>query len=86
MQFEQRSRQAAVTAAAEAAGLTAGARDQIGARIPSRLLAAAKTRTGLSSNTDVLEYALAKVALEDDFGPRLLALKGSIPDDIELEL
>jgi hypothetical protein len=27
---------------------------------------------------------LAKVALEDDYGAELLALKGSVPDDVEL--
>jgi hypothetical protein len=33
----------------------------------------------------VIEYALAKVALEDDYGAKLLALKGTVPADIDLE-
>jgi hypothetical protein len=33
-----------------------------------------------------LLYALSKVALEDDFGPRLLALKDSVPRDLTLDV
>jgi hypothetical protein len=32
-----------------------------------------------------VEYALAKVALEDDFGAKLVARKGSIPPDLKLD-
>lgn len=73
-------------AAAEQAGLLEGARKAIGARIPQPLIEAAKARTGLASTTDVVEYALAKLALEDDFGPKLVARKGRVPQDLDLEL
>ena len=36
--------------------------------------------------TDLVEYALAKVALEDDFGAKLVARKGSIRRDLDLGL
>jgi hypothetical protein len=74
-----------VASAAEEAGWLQGGRDRVGARIHSRLLAAAKARSGLTSDTDLIEYALARVALEDDFGAKLLELTGSIPADIDLE-
>ena len=49
-----------------------------------RLISAAKAKSGIDSQTELLEYALSKVALEDDFGKKLLARKGSVPDDVEL--
>ena len=78
-------RRAATFAEAENAGLLGGARRPVGARVAEPLLQAAKQRSGLTSTTEVLEYALAKVALEDDFGERLLALKGTVPPDLDLE-
>jgi hypothetical protein len=71
---------------ARAAGLLCGEFGHIGARIRRRLLDVAKARAGIVSNTELLEYALARVALEDDFGPRLLALKGSMAAEFDLEL
>ncbi len=79
------TRLASVTAMAEAAGLLAGDRGAIGARVHTALIEAAKSRSGLRGTTAVIEYALAKVALEDDYGAKLLALKGTIQDDIDLE-
>lgn len=70
---------------AEEAGLFEGPKTQVGARLPKRLLETAKKNSGLTSTTEVLEYALAKMAIEDDFGPKLLALEGTIPADIDLE-
>lgn len=79
------ARLASVTAMAEAAGLRTGDRGAIGARVHISLIEAAKARSGLSATTAVIEYALAKVALEDDYGAKLLALKGTVPADIDLE-
>jgi len=80
------ARRRSVVAAAKAAGLMAGDNGALGARIPHRLVAEAKERSGISSTTELVEYALAKVALEDDFGRKLVARKGTIPADIKLEL
>jgi len=79
-------RRDAVVAAAEEAGLLTGSNSHVGARVPSHLLKAAKARSGIESTTDLVEYALAKVALEDDFGSKLIAKKGSLPTDLDLEL
>jgi hypothetical protein len=75
-----------VVAAAEAAGLLKGDNNALGARVPSLLVRRAKERSGIGSTTDLVEYALAKVALEDDFGAKLVARKGSVPAEIKLEI
>ncbi len=64
-----------------------GTKDRtIGGRVPSALVEAAKARSGIASDSELLLYALSKVALEDDFGQRLLAMKGSVPKDVALDV
>lgn len=85
--FEYASaRQRSVVAAAQAAGLMTGTNSALGARVPRELVARAKQRSGIDSTTDLVEYALAKVALEDDFGSKLVGLKGSISPDVIFDL
>jgi hypothetical protein len=62
-----------------------GENGRIGGRVRRDLVAAAKKKSGIASDTELLEYALAKVALEDDFGARLVRRKGRIAKDIDLE-
>ena len=72
-------RRAAALEIAEREGLL-GPRDRsIGGRVPSRLLDRALQLSGTASTTELLVYALAKVALEDDFGRRLVDRKGHVP-------
>ena len=78
-------RRAVVLATVKDAGLLNGARGRIAARIRKQLVEAAKARSGIKSDTDLLEYALARVALEDDFGQKLIAREGRAPRDIDLE-
>ena len=66
-------------------GLLGGENGRIGGRVRQGLVAAAKEKSGIASDTDLLEYALAKVALEDDFGAKLVARAGRIPKDLDLE-
>lgn len=69
---------------ATAAGYLRGQKsERVGGRLPKRLILAAKEKSGIQSQSELLEYALSKVALEDDYGKKLLSLKGSIPDDVE---
>jgi len=77
-------RRAAIVSAARRAGLLEGKDSHLGARVSAQLVEAAKSRSGLDSTTDVVEYALAKVALEDDYGARLVRRKGTIPKDLDL--
>jgi hypothetical protein len=68
-------------------GLLGGAKDtRIAGRVSRRLVAAAKRRAGAQSDTDVIEIALATLALEDDFGAMLVRRKGSVPRDLDLGL
>ena len=78
------TRRRTVVEAAKAEGLLAGDNSALGARVPHRLITRAKERSGIASTTDLVEYALAKVALEDDFGVKLVRRKGSIPADLKL--
>jgi hypothetical protein len=69
---------------AAAAGYLQGPKsERVGGRVPKRLFLAAKKKSGIQSQSELLEYALSKVALEDDYGKKLIDLKGSIPDDVE---
>jgi hypothetical protein len=58
---------------------------KVSGRIHRGLLNAAKRRTGIESETALLEYALAKVAIEDDFGAHLAKLRGTVSKDVDLE-
>jgi hypothetical protein len=82
---EGNPRRNAVLKTAKDAGLFAGATSRIAGRIRKPLIEAARARSGIKSDTELLEYALACVALEDDFGERLLARRGRVPKDIDLE-
>ena len=78
-------RRNAVLKTARDAGLLAGESSRIAGRIRKPLIDAARARSGIKSDTELLEYALACVALEDDFGQKLLARRGRGPEDIDLE-
>lgn len=79
-------RQTRILESAREEGLL-GARDRtIGGRVPAPLVEAAKLRTGIQSDSELLLYALSKVAVEDDFGRRLVARKGRISRDAALDL
>jgi hypothetical protein len=78
-------RREAVIETAKNAGLLAGASGRIAGRIRKQLVNAAKARSGIKSDTELLEYALARVALEDDFGQKLIARQGRVPRDLYLE-
>lgn len=59
---------------------------RISGRVRRVLIDAAKRRTGLGSDTELVEYALAKLALEDDFGAQLVRGRGSVPRDVDLAI
>jgi len=64
---------------AQERGLLGSKDRQVGGRFSDALIDEAKRVSGITENTDLLTYALIKVALKDDFGDRLLARKGRIP-------
>ncbi len=71
---------------AESKGLLSGARTQVvRARMPSQLVAQAKRRTGIESDSKLLEAALANIAVADDYAEWLHSQRGSISSDLDLE-
>ena len=50
------------------------------------LVVAAKARTGVESDSELLQLALATLAVGDDFGKWLLAQAGRLDPDFALEL
>ena len=72
---------------ARAVGLLGEAKNtRLSGRVPAGLIEAAKKRAHVSSDTELLELALSRLALEDDFGARLVRRKGSVPADIDLAI
>lgn len=70
---------------AQLAGLLAGKKEKrVSGRAHEQLFRAAAERSGLDGS-ELIEYALAKVALEDDFADKLLGLTGAVSRDIDLE-
>ncbi len=68
-------------------GALAGARSKkLSTRVDPGLLAAARRRTGLQSDSDLVNAALAVVAAGDDFGAWLVTQAGRLPEDFELAL
>lgn len=74
-----RERREAVLKAVEEQGLLGPRDTTIGGRVPLRLLERARERSGATSNSELLLYALSKVALEDNFGAWLVSRSGRIP-------
>lgn len=71
---------------ARTAGFLGGPKDtRLSGRVSAKLVEAAKQRAGVTSDTELLELALSRLVLEDDFGSYLVSRKGSIPKDIDLE-
>jgi hypothetical protein len=76
---DRSARRAAFLQAAEDRGLLGSKDRRVAARFHEALIDEAKRVSGISENTDLLTYALVRVALEDDFGDKLLARKGRVP-------
>ena len=71
---------------AEEQGLLRGERNQVvRGRMPKALVAQAKKRTGVVSDTDLIELALANIAVADDYAEWLLARRGTIDREANLE-
>jgi len=71
---------------AEQEGLLRGSRTKIvRGRMPEALVSAAKKRTGIKSETKLIEVALANIAMSDNYGEWLLSQSGTIDPEIDLE-
>lgn len=67
-------------------GLLRGERTQVvRGRMPEALVARAKKRTGIASDTDLIELALANIAVADDYADWLLTRRGTVDREADLE-
>lgn len=78
------SRFEAVMKAAEHSGLLGEKSARIGGRISPALLEQAKKQTGIQTDTDLIEFALANVALDDDFGKTFEEVRGTVDSSLKL--
>src|SRR5437867_9976968 len=71
---------------AEERGLFRGTRTKVmRGRMPEALVSRAKARTGIKSDTKLLEVALANLAVADDYPEWLLSQRGTVSGDVDLE-
>jgi hypothetical protein len=70
-----------------ARGQLEGARtERLSARVDPGLIKAARAKTGLGNDSELVNAALAVLAAPDDFGPWFAAQGGRLPKDFELDL
>lgn len=71
---------------AEDKGLLGGGRTlMIRGRMPEALVSQAKRKTGIASDSKLLEAALASLAVADDYAELLIARRGTVSADLDLE-
>ena len=71
---------------AEKEGLLRGERTQVvRGRMPEALVIRAKKRTGIDSDTDLIEVALANIAVADDYADWLLSRRGVLDREADLD-
>lgn len=74
----------AVMRAAERSGLLTKKSGRIGGRVSQALVRQAKRLTGIEADTELIEFALASVALEDKFAEVFKGARGKVDPDIKL--
>lgn len=71
---------------AEKQGLLSGGRTlTVRGRMPSLLVERAKKKTGIQSDSKLIEAALANIVAADDYADWLLAQRGTVSPDLDLE-
>jgi hypothetical protein len=74
----------AVLAAADRSGLREQKTERISGRVSPDLVRQAKEHTGISSDTELLEFALANLALVDRFAEAFHSVRGRVDKELEL--
>jgi len=70
--------------AAENSGLLSKKSGRIGGRVSPALIRQAKRQTGIETDTDLIEFALATVALEDNFAEVFKDARGKVDPELKL--
>ena len=73
-----------VMTAAEKSGLLGEKTSRIGGRISPALVEQAKKQTGIEADTDLIEFALANIALEDNFAAVFKQSRGKVDANVKL--
>lgn len=73
-----------VMRAADRAGMLGEKSHRIGGRISPALVEQAKKQTGIEADSDLIEFALANIALDDDFGRVLREVNDTVSPDLKL--
>lgn len=76
------ARVSAVTQAAKDAGLLGKKDGRISGRVSHALIERAKQLTGIQADTDLIEFALANIVLEDDFAKIFRKSRGKVASDL----
>ena len=58
---------------------------RIAGRVSAHLVDRAKERTGIRSDTELLAFALANIALEDNFADTFAEMAGTVDPNLDLE-
>lgn len=75
-----------VLSIAEQQGLLSGSRTLVvRGRMPSLLVEQAKKKSGIQSDSKLIEAALANIVVADDYPDWLLAQRGTVSKDLDLE-
>jgi hypothetical protein len=75
----------AVMKAAKESGLLGEKSTRISGRISPALVEQAKRQTGIETDTDLIEFALASVALDDDYGAVFEKIRGTVDPTLKLD-
>jgi hypothetical protein len=78
------SRFEAVIEAAARQGLLGQRSSRIAGRVSQALVEQAKKRTGIESDSELIKFALASIALEDRFSAVFEKSRGSVDPDLKL--
>jgi hypothetical protein len=74
----------AVMRAADQSGLLGEKGGRIGGRVSPALVRQAKRQTGIETDTDLIEFALATIALEDHFAEAFKESRGKVDPELKL--
>ncbi|WP_246230269.1 hypothetical protein [Bradyrhizobium cytisi] len=74
----------AVMLAAERSGLLNKKGGRIGGRVSPALVRQAKRQTGIKTDTDLIEFALATIALQDNFADVFKGSRGEVDPKLKL--
>jgi hypothetical protein len=81
---ERQSRFDLVMKAAHQSGLLGDKGGRIAVRVSPVLVKEAKRRTGIEADTDLIAFALANLALADDFAETFTEIRGKVDSQLKL--